>query len=415
MQPTYPSSDPATPGQRFDFPAGPRHILTIAFTLLWFAGWLFLLVQLALDYVRFRNLNIGAIAFLVLGGVPVALALLWTACGKCESLIVAPTELRIYRWVGPIRLVRAISAGTIVGLRSVSVPASLLSDFLVVRQFYGAGCGALAIDTTRRTLSVGHTLSAEAARQVIEQIHMFLPQLATPVSAAVPRRRPVNYMTGLMTASLVGFAVTTPARLLIIDRPICFYDNSIVPRDPIDVSRMRPSGHVYLVPIDDFPVEQATAITEHFREKFGIPIEVACAGVANQCVRRAATSDELGADADAPRGDLRDSRYSSCRHWPDDEGHVQPRGELAIRVQLSQREPRGGRLAGAHGSWMHGPLAGERRLRHGASEEDGWQEHRYPLFRSSNECRSGQHVVCTQRRTAGTRRDERVVLVSLPG
>ena len=275
MQLTYPSNDPATPGQRFDFPAGPPRILTIAFTLLWFAGWLFLLVLVALDYVRFGSLNIPSIVFLVLGGVPVAIALLWTAWGKRESLIVTPTELRIYRWVGPIRLVRAISADTIIGLRSASVPASLLSDFFVVRQFYGAGCGALAIDTTRRTLSVAHTVSTEAASQVIAQIRQFLPQLTTPVTAATPRRRPANYVTGLMTASLVGFAVTTPARLLVIDRPICFYNDSIVPRDPIDVSRMRPSGRVYLVPIDDFPVEQATAIAEHFREKFGVPIEVA--------------------------------------------------------------------------------------------------------------------------------------------
>lgn len=271
MQPTFPAHDPATPGQRFDFPAGRRRVVTIAFTLLWFAGWLFLLVLLALDYVRFGNLNITAVVFLVLGGAPVALALLWAAWGKCESLIVTPSEWRVYRWVGPIRLVRAIDPGTIVGLRSVSVPTSLLSDFFAVREFYGAGRGALVIDTTRRTVSVGHTLSADAARQVIAQIHPFLPQLSTPVTAPVPRRRAVNYLTGLMTASLIGFAVTTPARLLVIDRPICFYDNSIVPRDPIDVSKMGPPGRVYLVPIDDFPVEQATAIANTFATNLAFP------------------------------------------------------------------------------------------------------------------------------------------------
>lgn len=133
----------------------------------------------------------------------------------------------------------------------------------------------MAIDTTRRTLSVGRTLPAEAASQVIEQIGHFIPQLTTPATGTAPRRRTHDYVTGFMTVSLIGFAVTMPARLLLTDRPICFYDDSVVPRRPIDVSRIRPAGRVYLVPIEDFPVDRATAIAEHFRAKFGVAIEVA--------------------------------------------------------------------------------------------------------------------------------------------
>lgn len=269
------SYDPVSQGHRVDFPAGRPRVLTIAFTVLWFAGWLFLLVLLALDYLRFRTLNVAGIALLVLAGVPVALAVLWVAFGKRESLIVTPFELRIYRWAGPMRLSRSISAATIVGVRALAVPSRLLSDFLAAREFYGAGSGSIAIDTPRRTFSVGHALPPGAGGQLIEQIRYFIPQLTTRASEAAPPRRTTDYLAGFMTVSLIGFAVTTPARLLITDRPICFHDDSVMPRQPIDVSRLRPAGRVYLVPIDDFPIDRAAAIAERFRTKFGVAIEVA--------------------------------------------------------------------------------------------------------------------------------------------
>jgi hypothetical protein len=165
MQPQpHLSYDPVSQGQRFDFAAGRPRILTIAFTLLWLAGWLFLLVLLALDYIRFRRPNVAGVILLGVGGAPVAMALWWAASGKRESLIVTPSELRIYRSAGPIRLSRSISAATVVSLRAAAVPSGLLSDLFAVRQFYGAGCGSVAIDTTRRTLSVGHTLPAVKPR-----------------------------------------------------------------------------------------------------------------------------------------------------------------------------------------------------------------------------------------------------------
>jgi hypothetical protein len=91
------SYDPASHGRRLDFAAEKPRILTIAFALLWFAGWLFLLVLIALDYLRFGRLNVVGIALIVTGGVPVAIALLWAASDKRESLILTPSELRINR------------------------------------------------------------------------------------------------------------------------------------------------------------------------------------------------------------------------------------------------------------------------------------------------------------------------------
>jgi predicted Zn-dependent protease len=269
-----PLNDAPSHGRRFDFPPGGPRLLTIAFTVLWFAGWLFLLVLFALDWVRFGSLNVVAIIFLVIGGVPAAVALLWVASGKRESLIATPAELRIYRWVGPVRLTRSISAATVVGLRAAATSSGPASDYFAVREFYGAGRGAVAIDTTRRTLSAGHTLSVEGGRQVVEEIRELLPQLAAPATGTVRHRRGTDYLAGMMTASLIGFAITTPARLLLIDRPICFYDDSVVPRHPIDVSGIRAGGRIYLVPIEDFPVERALAIAEHFRTKYGVVVEV---------------------------------------------------------------------------------------------------------------------------------------------
>ena len=110
---------------------------------------------------------------------------------------------------------------------------------------------------------------------MIDQLRQYMPQLTVPATGSALRRRTNDTLTGFVTASLIGFALTAPGRLLITDRPICFCDDSITPRRPIDVSAMRPSGRVYLVPIDDFPVDRATVIAEHFRTKFGVAIEVA--------------------------------------------------------------------------------------------------------------------------------------------
>jgi predicted Zn-dependent protease len=263
-------------GRRIDFPRARPRLLTIAFTLLWLCGWLFLLALTALDYRRFGSLHLSAIVLLGLAWPPVGLALLWAASGKRESLIVSPLELRIIRWAGPFKLQSSISASAVIGLRTVVVPRTFFPDFNAVSKFYSGGRGVIAIDTTGRTFSVGHTLTAGAAGLIIEEISRFLPQLGTRSrEAVIPRRRAIDYAAGFMTLAMIRFAVELPARLAIIDRPICFYDENIVPRHPIDVSGMHPGGRVVLVPIDDFPADRAAAIAERFRTTLGIAIEVA--------------------------------------------------------------------------------------------------------------------------------------------
>ena len=270
------SYDAASQGQRIDFAAQRPRILTIVFTALWLAGWLFLLGLTWLQYLRFGKLNVVSVVVLVSGGLPVALALLWAALGKRETLIVTSTELRTYRRVGPVRLPRSVSASNVIGLRPTIAPRGFFADLMAVRQFYSRGCGSLVIDTTSRTFSIGHTVSAEVTEQLIEDVYGLMPQLRTPpAEARKPRRRTVDYAAGFMTVTMIGFAFTLPGRLAITDRPICFYDDSVVPQDPVDVSRLRPDARVSLVPIEDFPVDRATAIAEHFRTRFGVAIDVA--------------------------------------------------------------------------------------------------------------------------------------------
>jgi hypothetical protein len=264
--------DPSGGSNRIDFGSRPR-ILTIAFALLWLSGWLLLFTIMVLDYKRFGTVSVLEIAVLAVGGPPVVLALMWVAFGKRESLLLTPGEVRIDRWAGPIRLSRRLEPHAIRGLWVAPASGGPLSDLKAVRQFYSGGNGRVAFDTDRGTFTVGHTISSDDAGRIVERARQLVPQLSGLV--ATGRRRPIaNHVAAFMTTTMLVFALNVPVRLAIVDRPICFYNDAAVPRTPIDVSGMHPPGRVYLVPIDDFPVERARTIAEHFRTKFGVAIEV---------------------------------------------------------------------------------------------------------------------------------------------
>jgi predicted Zn-dependent protease len=258
---------------RIDFASPPR-LLTIAFTLLWLSGWLLLLTLTVLEYTRFGSLNLLSIVLLA-GGPPVALALLWMALGKRETLLVSPGEVRINRWVGPIPLSRTFEPHDITGIRVATVSGGPLADLEAIRQFYGGGNGCITIDTRRGPFTVGHDVSADADG-IVERARQLLPQLSSQTSdSGSSRPRMAARAAGFMTMVMVGFALNVPVKLAIVDRAICFYDDTAVPRQPIDVSGMRPPGQVYLVPVDDFPADDARALAEYFRTTFRVAIEVA--------------------------------------------------------------------------------------------------------------------------------------------
>ena len=243
--------------------------------MLWLSGWLLLCTLTVLDYKRFGTLPLLGIVILA-AGPPVALALLWVATGKRESLLVTPAEVRIDRWAGPVRLSRRFESHAVTGVRVADPSRGPLVDLVALRQFYSGGNGRIAFDTDRGTFTVGHDVSREEAGRIVEQVRQIVPQLSgVPGELSSPRRRVANRAAPLMTMAMVGFALNVPVRLAIVDRPICFYNDAARPRQPIDVSRMRPPGRVYLVPIDDFPVDRARAVAEHFRTTFGVVIDVA--------------------------------------------------------------------------------------------------------------------------------------------
>ena len=262
-------------GHQIDFRSRPR-FLTIVFTLVWLSGWLLLLVVTALEYARFASLHPVSLVLLA-GGPPVALALLWAASGKRESLSVTPASVRISRWAGPIKLARTLDASAIRGLRVVDRSSGPLSDLEAVRQFYGGGSGRIAFDTDAGTLTVGQDVSSEDAAAIVEQVSELIPLGAGQFVERAFRFCVRVRTTAFMTMTMVGFALNVPVRLAIVDRPICFYREASEPREPIDVSSLTPAGRVYLVPVDDFPVERARAIADYFAATFGVRIDIASA------------------------------------------------------------------------------------------------------------------------------------------
>jgi predicted Zn-dependent protease len=268
------STDHAGQGQRIDFASPPR-LITVAFTLLWLSGWLLLCTITVLQYKRFGSLDLLSIAMLAVGGPPVVLALLWVSFGKRESLLVSPARIRIERWAGPVRLTRTFESHAIRGLRVTTAWEGPLADLAAIRHFYSGGNGRIEFHTDRGTLTVGHDVSTEAADRIVDHTRQLVPHLPGVPAERGVRRRMAHHAAAFMTMTMLGFALNVPVRLAIVDRPICFYDDTSVPLEAIDVSVLRPTGRVVLVPIDDFPADRARAIADYFATTFGVRIDVA--------------------------------------------------------------------------------------------------------------------------------------------
>ena len=134
--------DPAGHGRRVDASSRPR-LLSIAFAALWLSGWLLLLTLSWLEFSRFGRVNFFGVALLVFGGGPVALALLWVAGGKRESLTVTgDATIRIKQRAGPFVLSRIFAADVVRAIGVAEVTEGALSDLVAVRRFYsGATAG----------------------------------------------------------------------------------------------------------------------------------------------------------------------------------------------------------------------------------------------------------------------------------
>lgn len=255
--------------------ARPRP-LTVVFIAIWLAAWLLLLAGAVLDYTRFGTASVLAIG-LVVAGAPVALALLWLAGGKRETLVLSAAEARVGRWIGPFRTTISVPARSI---RRIAVSTRFedawpLGDLDAVRTFYSGGNGVIAFESSAGPLSVGHGLSQHEAAELVDEMRRHLPwSVGLPVTASASRR--ASSLVGTMLVwVMLSVSVKLPTTAAGADRPTCFYDESVSPRLPIDMAGRRGAGSVLLVPLGDFPAERADVIAAHFRGRFNTPIETA--------------------------------------------------------------------------------------------------------------------------------------------
>jgi predicted Zn-dependent protease len=266
--------DQTPQGTRIAFRSRPS-LVTVAFMLLWLAGWAVLLAAAVEGFGRWDAESVLRL-FLVALGPLVLIPLVWVAFGKRESLTLSPGALLIERRAGPLTLRRSLEPLAIRDIRASPVVEGLLADLAAIRFFYSGGNGRVAIHTDANSISVGHQISERDASGLIDSLMPFLPHIATRPSEERFGNPPFAWRaTAIMTMIMLWFALTVPVKLAITDRKTCFPDDDVRPSSPIDVSALRPAGRVHLVPIDDFPVERARAIADHFRRRFGVAVDVA--------------------------------------------------------------------------------------------------------------------------------------------
>ena len=282
--------------------SAPRRPLTIAFTVLWFAGWAFIIaVAVASLFLQpeadFAN-DAMWLGIWIAAGVPAGLGLLWAAGGRQEALLVSGPRVIVQRRAGWFRRARVLDAFSARNLRVIP-PAPRSGDRHAIRQFWTDSTGRVQFECNGRTYGFGAMASdADAADIVATLAGRFPHMLAVNPEADAPQRTPRWRRWGLVYVTFMLLVpVTIPIRLVLQDRVTCFGGGAEPPEAPIDVSALPGAGRVYLVPFDGFAPERAAAVADYYRREFGTPIEVAPAAVAPSTaynpVRRQASAGVL--------------------------------------------------------------------------------------------------------------------------
>lgn len=259
--------------------AGRGRPLTMAFTALWCAGWLLVLVSGLFEFGRIGRVDASLAAWLVLwfaGGLPLLIALLWAAGGRHETLLIGDGTLRIIRPVGPFRPAIAVDAQGIAGLRMSPAPHPLVADFAAVKGFWVGGSGPVVFRQGRRTYACGSALDAAAASKLVADLAALLPRAADEdVTVPTPPSGMVPWGLAYLAISLIVPAAVVPFKLAVVDRAICFCeDPAPPPANPVDANSLAGSGRLFFVPMDGYSSERAREMAEYFRKQFGIRIRV---------------------------------------------------------------------------------------------------------------------------------------------
>ena len=260
--------------------SAPRRPLTLAFTLLWFAGWAFvLLIATAALFLQpetdFAN---GAVwlGIWIAAGLPTGLGLLWAAGGKQEALVVSGPRLILQRRAVWFTRSRVLDTFAVRNLRVTRTPEGS-GDRHAIRQFWTEAAGRVQFDCGRRTYGFGVTASDADAAAIVASVAARFPHMAAvdPEPEALEplprlRRWALVYVTFMLL-----LPVTLPIRMVVQDRATCFAGEAEPPDEPIERATLHGAGRVYLVPLDGFAPDKANALADHYRREFGTPIDVA--------------------------------------------------------------------------------------------------------------------------------------------
>ena len=260
--------------------SAPRRLSTLAFSVLWFSGWIFTTAIAAAALVfqpeaDFRTDAVGLVVW-VFAGLPTAFGLLWAAGGRQEALFVAGSQLILQRRAWWVKRSRVLDAFAVRNLR-VSRMVEGSSDRHAIRQFWTDGAGRIQFDCNRRTYGFGVSASETDAASIVATIAAGFPHMTTvnPETEAVKppsrwRRWALVYVTFMLLVP-----ITIPIRIVAQDRVTCFGGQNDLPYAPVDVASLHGPGRVYLVPFDGFPPDKAKAVADHYRRGFGTPVELA--------------------------------------------------------------------------------------------------------------------------------------------
>jgi predicted Zn-dependent protease len=263
----------------------PRRISVVLFTVLWTCGWCLTVGVLALDMLRHPDIELERnalwLAFWLLAGPVVGFVLLWMAAGQREVVRVDGGAVHIERWAGPFRRTRTFDARSIrsIGYRD-PLPRRAL-DIAPIAQFWRGALGRVIIDTPWRQHAFGDALSNDEAHEVVALLQARLAHIPIvapdrPAPATTTRMRYVAAAGAAVLATmLVWPAIVLPMRLAVIDRAICFSDDSVPPANPSNVDGSRPGRRLHLVALDGVRAEQLEATAERFRTRHRLLVEVA--------------------------------------------------------------------------------------------------------------------------------------------
>lgn len=264
--------------------AAPRRAPVVAFTAVWLGGWALVMALLALDIVRYpdRELesNVLLLGFWTVAGAPVAFVLLWMAGGQREEIRVTSAGVAITRRAGPLARTRRLDPFAIRGVAIRPPRRRALRELAPVGRFWRGELGRVVIHTASGRHAFGEHLPDDEVLDVVSLIESRLPvgRASVPHPFPGPGARLLNLASAgsaaLAATVLVWPVVSVPFRLAVTDRSICFFDDSVPPITPVDVSGLRPDRRVYIVPLDGVTPETAGHVAAHFRAQFGLPIEV---------------------------------------------------------------------------------------------------------------------------------------------